>query len=176
MIREIESRMSKAEKMQKRLASLQKEREEFEKQKQQLEMEMNIGKKNMGKIQKSLKNHLNEIELLDTETIVSASETSTHTSRGGGGHRKATSSKTPTHSHPTGSPPPAAGGTEAQEESHYSIVVPSGPRISEWCFTAPLDSTPPTVKSRELYETVRLLGRGSFGEVNLVKNVEDHKL
>ena len=26
------------------------------------------------------------------------------------------------------------------------------------------------------YETVRLLGRGAFGEVNLIKNVEDNKL
>ena len=55
--------------------------------------------------------------------------------------------------------------------------MPSGPRVSDWCYSAPLDSpAPPTVKSRELYENVRLLGRGSFGEVNLVKNTEDNKL
>lgn len=56
-------------------------------------------------------------------------------------------------------------------------IMPSGPRVSDWCYSAPLDSpAPPTVKSRELYENVRLLGRGSFGEVNLVKNTEDNKL
>ena len=56
-------------------------------------------------------------------------------------------------------------------------IMPSGPRVSDWCYSAPLDSpAPPQVKSRELYENVRLLGRGSFGEVILVKNVEDNKL
>lgn len=56
-------------------------------------------------------------------------------------------------------------------------IMPSGPRVSDWCYSAPLDSpAPPTVKSREMYENVRLLGRGSFGEVNLVKNTEDNKL
>ena len=54
--------------------------------------------------------------------------------------------------------------------------MPTGPRVSDWCFTSSFDSMPPVVKSRELYENVRLLGRGSFGEVNLVKNVEDNKL
>ena len=56
------------------------------------------------------------------------------------------------------------------------IIIPGGPRISEWCFTGPLDSAPPIVKSKEMYENVRLLGRGAFGEVNLVKNIEDNKL
>jgi hypothetical protein len=38
------------------------------------------------------------------------------------------------------------------------------------------DATPPVVKSTDLYETVRQLGRGSFGDVNLVKSVRDNKL
>lgn len=70
----------------------------------------------------------------------------------------------------------ASNGTNSPGAGHSSIM-PSGPRISDWCYCAPLDSpAPPTVKSREMYENVRLLGRGSFGEVNLVKNVEDNKL
>ena len=56
-------------------------------------------------------------------------------------------------------------------------IMPSGPRISDWCYSAPSDSIAlPVVKSRELYENVRLLGRGAFGEVSLVKNIEDNKL
>ena len=44
------------EKMRGRLASIQKDREEFEKQKKELEEQMNIGKQNMGKIQKGIDN------------------------------------------------------------------------------------------------------------------------
>ena len=57
-----------------------------------------------------------------------------------------------------------------------NIVMPSAPRLSDWCYTGALDSMPPVVKEQTLYETTRLLGRGSFGEVNLVKNKEDNKL
>ena len=32
------------------------------------------------------------------------------------------------------------------------------------------------VKANEVYESVRLLGRGAFGDVYLVKTVDDHKL
>jgi len=49
--------MSKNEKFRDRLASIQKNREDFEKQKKELENEMNIGRQNMGKIQKGLKNN-----------------------------------------------------------------------------------------------------------------------
>lgn len=60
--------------------------------------------------------------------------------------------------------------------STSSTLIPTGTRISDWCYTGPLESSPPIVKSRELYENVRLLGRGAFGEVHLTKNMEDHKL
>jgi hypothetical protein len=56
------------------------------------------------------------------------------------------------------------------------FVIPSGQRVSDWCFTGSLDTTPPVVKNYDLYETVRLLGRGAFGDVNLVKNKDDNKL
>ena len=38
------------------------------------------------------------------------------------------------------------------------FIIILGPRISDWCYTAPPDTIPPTVKSKELYETIRLLG------------------
>lgn len=55
-------------------------------------------------------------------------------------------------------------------------AIPSGPKISDWCYTGALDSQPPTVKSNTLYETIRLLGRGAFGDVNLVKIPGENKL
>jgi len=64
----------------------------------------------------------------------------------------------------------------AGPSTNSNIIIPTGPRISDWCFLGPLESTPPVVKSRDLYENVRLLGRGAFGEVHLAKNIEDHKL
>lgn len=48
--------------------------------------------------------------------------------------------------------------------------------IQDWAYTGELNSTPTVVKSKELYEVSRLLGRGSFGEVLLGKNIEDNKM
>jgi hypothetical protein len=55
------------------------------------------------------------------------------------------------------------------------IIVPSGPRVSDWCFVGSFDSDPPTVKTNTVYDIIRLLGRGAFGDVNLVKNVDDNR-
>jgi hypothetical protein len=52
-------------------------------------------------------------------------------------------------------------------------AVPAVPRISDWCYEAPVKSSPPFVKAAQLsaqYEIIRLLGRGSFGDVNLAKD------
>lgn len=57
-----------------------------------------------------------------------------------------------------------------------SQILPTGTRISDWAYTGELNSTPTVVKSKELYEVSRLLGRGSFGEVLLGKNIEDNKM
>lgn len=49
-------------------------------------------------------------------------------------------------------------------------------RVSNWVFGEDLESSPPVVKQTDIYEQVRLLGRGSFGDVNLVKAVDDNRL
>jgi serine/threonine protein kinase len=54
--------------------------------------------------------------------------------------------------------------------------MPSGLRVSDWCFNGQLDSSPPVVKVNEVYESLRPLGRGAFGDVYLVKNIDDNKL
>ena len=54
-------------------------------------------------------------------------------------------------------------------------------RVSDWILKDPnseenLQSQPPVVKTTEVYETVRTLGRGAFGDVNLVKSTDDNRL
>lgn len=179
--------MSKAEKMRDRLANMQKERSEFERQKKELEAQMNIGRKNMGKIQKGLKN--NDLNLQDQIHIEAPVAQLTETVNGSlsqaqnGLGPKRLSKVNPrsnagqvspqgagTFPHPPNTDSPMPGGSSS------NVIIPTGTRISDWCFVGALDSQPPVVKSRELYETIRLLGRGSFGEVNLVKNKDDNKL
>ncbi|RYH26452.1 hypothetical protein EON65_14500 [archaeon] len=173
--------MSKVEKMRGRLASMQKDREEFEKQKKELEEQMNIGRKNMDKIQKGLKNNviLNDPELLDapnsaelnTPKRMSKRDMKSFIAQGASQAGAGVLSNMGAT---------VSNGLNLNDGNNTAltaqIIIPSGPRISEWCFTGPLDSAPPIVKSKEMYENVRLLGRGAFGEVNLVKNVEDNKL
>ena len=57
-----------------------------------------------------------------------------------------------------------------------SLFMPTGLRVSDWCFNGSLDSSPPVVKSNGVYESIRPLGRGAFGDVYLVKNIDDNKL
>mmetsp|Transcript_20697 Transcript_20697/g.18847 ORF Transcript_20697/g.18847 Transcript_20697/m.18847 type:complete len:737 (+) Transcript_20697:44-2254(+) len=57
-----------------------------------------------------------------------------------------------------------------------TVLAPSNMRVSDWCFTGSIESSPPTVKSAEMYEFVRWLGRGSFGDVQLAKNSSENKL
>jgi hypothetical protein len=70
----------------------------------------------------------------------------------------------------------SGGNNNGTGEITTTMVIPSGSRISDWCYTGSLDSAPPVVKTKDIYENVRLLGRGAFGEVNLVKNIEDNKM
>jgi hypothetical protein len=164
--------MSKVDKMRGRLASIQRDREDFERQKKELETQMNIGRKNIDKIQKGLKNNtiLNDPEMLqdipspDGNVRRLSKKEKTFVAVGA-----ALSSVNLLATTGNGS-----SGASAMNDAQ--LIIPSGPRISDWCFTGPLDSAPPVVKSREMYENIRLLGRGAFGEVNLVKNIEDNKM
>ena len=192
--------MSKADKMRGRLANIQKEREDFERQKKELEADMNVGRNNMSKINKGLRNNA----ILDEPIVVDNHKVHHHSGKPANGH-KGDHSHNHGHNY-SGSNPSykpstpkngqfennmassqnmgsstagagAMGVTGNANPANQLNIMPSGPRVSDWCYSAPIDSpAPPQVKSRELYENVRLLGRGSFGEVNLVKNVEDNKL
>lgn len=168
--------------MRNKLGNIAKEREQFEQKRRELEQEMSKGKATLGEIKKGLKN--NTIGRSDTNDEEDKSpkpaKASPVPSNGNrnrlsdaaarGGDRGAGGALSPMMS-PVLSPvgPGGVGGLAGS-------VIPSGPRLSEWCWTGPLDSMPPVVKEQTLYEVTRLLGRGAFGEVNLVKNREDHKL
>jgi hypothetical protein len=174
---------AQAQKMRTKLAAYAKEREIFEEKRKELELEMTKGRQNMGKIQKGLRNNeivdepmdistLNPVDsakkptgqnknltLTTSQKLKSRPTTrATNTSRSG-----VDDGKTPRV------PFDSAGPAQA-------IVIPSGPRVSDWCYIGPFESDPPVVKSNDVYEVVRLLGRGAFGDVNLVKCIEDSRL
>ena len=162
---------TKADKLRGKLGSYAKEREQFEQKKRELEEEMSKGKQNMGKIRKGLRG--NEIKMeqpLSVEAMLSGDLSA-----------ESSSLKLPPDSVRK---PPSRLVKKQNSNSNLNneispsktLPIPSCPMLSEWVFTAPLDSTPPVFKNQELYETVRMLGRGSFGTVDLVKNVDDNRL
>jgi hypothetical protein len=58
------------------------------------------------------------------------------------------------------------------------VVTPSLGRLSDWSYDAPIKSVPPFFKAAQMtamYETIRLLGRGSFGDVNLAKDCSSNR-
>jgi hypothetical protein len=143
---------TKAGKLRGKLGSFAKEREEFEQKKKELEEEMFREKQNMGKIRKGLRGNDLNMETCSTEEDEAM-------------NRKNKSSKNIKNSQ-----------IESTEHLMKAPPIPSGPKISDWCYIGPLDSSPPVVKSQELYEDVRFLGRGAYGTVDLVKNREDNRL
>lgn len=181
-------------KLRQKLVKGQKQREEFEAKKKLLEEQMQMGRKNIEKITKGLKNNviLNDPEfILDLETIQTSPNATIKKinkksligpqgmitpTPAGQSYLSMNAALAANMNSPDNNPNGPASGNNNANSLQQHVIIPSGPRISDWCFTGALDSTPPTVKSRELYENIRLLGRGSFGEVNLAKNIEDNKL
>jgi serine/threonine protein kinase len=162
---------SKAAKMRAQLTKMQANREDFETTKRDLEVQVNRGKNNFGKIQRGLKN--NEIVDAPIETV---EEVSPHPPTGKKGHGNISPKGRNAHTYSTMKPNANDAENSQNAEGNNQITIPSGVRVSDWCYTAPLDSQPPMVKSNEVYEKIRPLGRGAFGDVYLVKNTEDNKL
>ena len=154
-----------------------KEKEEFEQKKRVLAEEMSKGKQNMEKIRKGIR-----ITSLSPSTTSTSISTSTSTST-------ATVAQTPSAS--SSSCHEVIPDEEilikriksfkinrpdTVEQQMKSLPTPTGPKISDWCYNSPLESLPPVLRSQEMYEDVRFLGRGSYGTVDLVKNKEENKL
>ena len=180
---------SRAEKMRNKLGNIAKDREEFEQKKRILEAEMNQGKKALDGIRKGLQHgQVNIVESEDFSPAMVKKQSSNHAKKQHSKHGHAHGHTGLAPQHATGPPFDAAavgGGIHNHNNMMYEgypngvnpLVIPSGPRMSDWCYNGALESLPPVLKDNgELYEQTRLLGRGSFGEVNQVKNKEDHKL
>lgn len=161
------------------LASINADRDAFNKQKKELEAEMTASKNGMKRIQAGLKNNEIDQELIQSGTehlaYASPSTTKKGNSTGNTGGRKSSVSTTNRTSMFSPTAAASAGGTGA-DALNPPIVIPSGARISDWVYTGPIESTPPVVKTMDIYETVRFVGRGAFGDVNLMKNLENNLL
>lgn len=157
--------MSKVQKMRDKLAHIaDKSREEFESKRRELEEEMSKGRANMEKIQRGLRNK----EIIDHPVLgIDPSESPTKKNARAG-------AKKPGGGFGTGLVSMNSVGNAWGMDP--AIFMPTGLRVSDWCFNGKLDSMPPVVKSNGVYENIRLLGRGSFGDVYLVKNIDDNKL
>ena len=101
-----------------------KEQERYEAKRRELENEMQKGKKNLKTIQSGLKN----------KEIIIESDISSHIEKkkaNRGSHRLTASFRETT--------------TQA-----VTFPIPSAPRVSDWCYTAELNSAPPVVKSNKM--------------------------
>lgn len=154
--------MSKTSKMRDRLTHIaDKSREEFEQKKKELEEEMNKGRTNYSKIQKGLRNN----EVINDPTLAVEFE-----------GQSPAKMKTAKSSNTLKKGPTPVASFNDKSLHDPSNFMPSGLRVSDWCFNGQLDSSPPVVKVNEVYESIRPLGRGAFGDVYLVKNIDDNKL
>lgn len=173
--------------MRNKLGNIAKDREEFEAKKRMLEAEMNSGKKALDGIRKGLQHgQVNIVESDDLNPGLIKKQSSHQTKKmPSKGHSHPSMSHQQSGQGPVFDASAVGGGIHNPNNMMYEgypngvnpAVIPSGPRMSDWCYNGPLDSQPPLLKETgDLYEQTRLLGRGAFGEVNQVKNKEDHKL
>ena len=153
-----------------------KEKEQMDAKVKQLNDEMTKGTKNLKVIESGLKNN----DMNFSEDITSNIE-----------------KKVPTKTVTPSSSSVAIATSSVITIQDSAFPTPSGPRVSTWAYTGEQvnyyqiirifsifdsnslpeqGSVPPIVKTYTMYETIRLLGRGAFGEVNLVKCIEDSKL
>jgi len=161
--------MSKTEKMRARRATMAKEREDFVAQKSALEAEMKAS--SLGKLAPAAVAEQQEaLELASGAT---------------GGPRppllKRRSSGVGFSDTPTSSQSQLTPYNSSSNLLSNAVPMPGGSRISDWAFSSIVSmdaatDAPPVVKVNEVYETVRNLGRGAFGDVFLVRNVEDSRL
>jgi NIMA (never in mitosis gene a)-related kinase 2 len=184
---------SKTNKLREQLASAALERELIEKQKKDLEAQMSKGKNNMDKISKGLKGHeisgvLSELDL-DKDTNELTKQNKVKHTNAGKMARNASTKTDAIHASPVKTSSiyniksmPSTSSMDPNvtlsrlSAMKQTVIMPACTRITDWCYTGALQSSPPTVKSNDVYEFVRWLGRGSFGDVQLVKSVEEKQL
>lgn len=163
-------KVSDAQKLRDKLAKMNKQRVDFDSKTKELESHMELGFGNLEKIGKGIKSHSLDPELLSTGDDPSLPILGSKSAPSPNAKRKSVASANASFSKDA----PMFDGMRIVE----SYVMPPGLRVSDWCFIGSLDSAPPVVKlkSNDIYENIRLLGRGSFGDVYLVKNKEDNRM
>jgi hypothetical protein len=141
----------------------------------ELEAEMAASKNGMRRIQAGLKNNEIDQELIQsgTEHLSSPANTANkkHSTTPSTGRKSVATVSPSTRASlfsPTAAAAGASGGTGA-DALNPPIVIPNGARISDLVYTGAIDSTPPVVKTMDIYEIVRYLGRGAFGRVLLAE-------
>ena len=164
--------MSKTEKMRARLATMAKEREDFVAQKSALEAEMKDS--SLGKLAPAAVAEQQEAQELAASGSTGGPRPPLLRRRSSG----VGISDTPTSSQSQLTPYNSSSNLLSNP---VPVIVPGGSRISDWAFSSIISmdaatDAPPVVKVNEVYETVRNLGRGAFGDVFLVRNVEDSRL
>lgn len=176
--------MSKAEKMRARLATMAKEREDFVAQKQQLEAEMRNS--SLGKPLPSMAAagggvvDQQSVSGEDSTAIVASAPSNASTPRPQLRRRPSgvgIDSSSPSSSQAQLSPYNSS--QNLQVGANPTLIIPGGTRVSEWAYSVNMSMTgdsPPVVKVNEVYETVRNLGRGAFGDVFLCRNIEDSRM
>lgn len=178
------------------LNNFAKEREEFERQKKELEAQMHKGKQNLGHIRKGMRtNEISHLKDVDAHqdgdvihTMKSAEQKESYsTSRRrsiqglGKSHQSFynhSSASQHGHSNTGHANLHAASSQDLSKLPSFSgIYMPSSRRVSDWFFTnEDPHGRPAGVKTQDVYTTVRFLGRGAFGSVDLVKHVDDNRL
>lgn len=171
--------MSKAEKMRARLATMAKEREEFVAQKQQLEAEMRNS--SLGKLP-SMAAAGGGVEQQAVAGEDSAAPSNASTSRPQLKRRPSgvgIDSSSPSSSQAQLSPYSSSQNLLVVAQQSPALIIPGGTRVSEWAYSVNMSmmgDSPPVVKANEVYEMVRNLGRGAFGDVFLCRNIEDSRM
>lgn len=170
---------TRSEKLRKKMAGMAKEREEFELQKKMIAEDMksmnsasslSLSKMDSESAMSSIEGKLASEDHDDAPAVKrTISKGALRRNISGNSFRRISgeNAKASPDKHPTSN----------SDKSDKQHPIPSGKKISDWCYTSPPDSMPPIIKGQQdLYVDVRFLGRGAFGTVDLYKNKEDNKL
>jgi hypothetical protein len=133
----IKNPVSNANKIREKMGKLTQQREEFATKEKELQTKLTVGADNLEKIQKELKNN----DVVEASILQLDQEDDFYPIRKS---RNSSPVRKRANTDPNNSP---------QKETQVlngmniveSFIMPSGQRVSDWCFTSSFDSTPPGI-------------------------------